>query len=597
MPRNLRLLQIDDDLLQPRQATEFIESVSIGGERKHGINDWQSAIEFWTQYDESTIVDLITADIRFTADRTTPLLFDPTFRKGEGTQPSGEFLIPTGLSHLKPFAAVSRAGGRPLGIAIHTADVHGWKTRLTSSNIPGRLMAYLAAHEVGEVAAILGHPLEVVDKTNEGVLEACWGWLSNHTCGTFGEAWPRALRSYREHLVSHAFKAKALLQRGSAGGGDLGSGFVMVLPNEWTRLAAWCERMQHSQDDAVLGHNDPGFAFLLSNRSRERISFRSLFADSHMCLPASTDLQSDPLPSRCFELESGNSSCALDETGYPKIGAFLMEFRDPAEAYRMALEALDSFPVDAKASLKLGEVLTAEKCGSLFRLARLFAILFQLVRRDRSIVESWEGAYERDGWDLAEARFRPEAMAADIPSLKQVVLAVSECVGGFEDGMTAEAVLESYQLSVRTNPRESSREKCGRKTIELSLRILESLGVVFFREEDREFDVNELRPLSNIIPPVPAVLPDGLIEESDVRSQEAGPFLRDVFGYGGAPPNDNQIGRFIAEALGLETKMGREFLADFRDGTAPTWIKEICREYVTSKLLWPRSDSWPRALK
>jgi hypothetical protein len=93
------------------------------------------------------------------------------------------------------------------------------------------------------------------------------------------------------------------------------------------------------------------------------------------------------------------------------------------------------------------------------------------------------------------------------------------------------------------------------------------------------------------------MLPDGLIEESDVRSQEAGPFLRDVFGYGGPIPNDNQIGRFVAEALGLETRMGREFLSNFRDGTAPTWIREICREYATTKLLWPRSDSWPRALK
>ncbi|MGA7806502.1 hypothetical protein, partial [Bradyrhizobium sp.] len=573
--------------------TDFIESVAIGGGRKHGINDWQSAIEFWAQYNEGTIVDLITADIRFTADKTTPLLFDPSFRKGEDTQPSGEFLIPTGLSHLKPFAAVARAGGRPLGIAIHTADVHGWKTRLTSSNIPGRLMAYLAAHEVGEVAAILGHRLGVVDKTNEEVLEACWAWLSNNTCGTFGEAWPRALRSYREHLVRHAFKAKALVQKGSAGSGDLGSGFVMVLPNEWTRLAAWCEQMAHAKDDAVLGKHDPGFAFLLSDRSRESISFRSLFADSHMSLPASVDLQSDPLPSRCFKLEPASSSFALDEEGYPKIGAFLMEFGEPAEAYRMALEALDAFPVDIRASLKLGEVLTSEKCGSLFRLARLFAILFQLVRRDRSIVEAWEGAYERDGWDLAEARFRSEPIATDAPSLRQVVLAVSECIRGFDDGITIEAVLANWQPSARTNP----RDKCSRRTIEVSLRILESLGVVFFREEDREFDVNEWRPLANVVPPVPGVLPDGLIEEGDVRSQDAGPFLRDVFGYGGATPNDNQIGRFIAEALGLETRMGREFLADFRDGTAPTWIKEICREYATSKLLWPRSDSWPRALK
>jgi len=581
MSRNLRLLQIDDDLFQPRQATEFIESVSVGSASRHGINDWQSAIEFWNQFDEGTTIDLITADIRFTADRTTPLLFDPAFRRGEGSHPSGEFLIPTGLNHLKPFAAVARAGGRPLGIAIHTADVHGWKARLTSSDIAGRLMAYLAAHEVGEVAAILGHQLDFADKTNEEVLEACWSWLSNNTCGTFGEAWPQALKSYREHLVTHSFKAKSLAHKGGSRVGGLGSGFVMVLPNDWTRLAAWCERMKYSQGDAVLGNNDPGFAFLLSNGSRERISFSSLFSDAHMALPASIDLRSDPLPSNCFELESKDSPSSLDEMGHPQIGAFLMEFRDAAEAYRMAVEALGMFPVDERASMKLGDVLAADKCGSLFRLARLFAILFQLIRKDRSIVESWEGAYERDEWDLAQARFRSEAIATNEPSLKKVVLGVSECIRSFKDGFSVEAVLERFHLSGRLD----RRKETSRKTIELSLRILESLGVVFYREEDREFDVNELRPLSEMIPPVPAMLPEGLIEQSDVRSQEAGPFLRDVFGYGGPTPNDNQIGRFVAEALGLETRMGREFLSSFRDGTAPMWIREICREYATSKLL------------
>jgi hypothetical protein len=93
------------------------------------------------------------------------------------------------------------------------------------------------------------------------------------------------------------------------------------------------------------------------------------------------------------------------------------------------------------------------------------------------------------------------------------------------------------------------------------------------------------------------VLPDGLIGASDVRSQETGPFLRDVFGYGGTTPNDNQIGRFVAEALGVETGRGRELPSDFLDGAVPAWIKEICRVYATNKLLWQRADWWPRALK
>ena len=593
MPRNLRLLQIDDDLLQPRQASEFIEQVSAGAENTFGINDWQAAIEFWTGFDAGTTVDLVTADIRFTADKTTPLLFDPAFRRIEGLQQSGEFLIPTGLSHLKPFAAVARAGGRPLGLAIHTADVHGWKARLTSSNIPGRLMAYLAAHEIGELAAILGHRLDFGGKTKAEVLGACWRWLSNHSCGTFSEAWPRALRNYREYLVKHAFTAESLVRKGRPGVGELKSGFVVVLPDEWTRLAAWCERMKGLEGGAILGQDDPGFTFLLSNGVQDTISFRSIFADAHMCLPESFDLQSEALPPRCFDLEPTSSPSALDENGMPQIGAFLVQFRDLAEANRIAVEALDMFPVGERASIRLGEVLSAETCGSLFRLARLLAILFQIVRKDRSIVESWESAYERDAWDLAEARFRSEMMDGDTPSLKQVVLAASQCIESFQDGFTAEALLDSFNASRRAG----QRDKASRRTIELCLRILESLGMVFFREEDREYDVNDFSVLSDKIPPVPAMLPDGLVEANDVRSQDTGPFLRDVFGYGGMNPNDNQIGRFVAEALGVETRQGREFLGDFRDGAAPTWIKEICRAYARNRLLWSHMDSWPRALK
>lgn len=202
-------------------------------------------------------------------------------------------------------------------------------------------------------------------------------------------------------------------------------------------------------------------------------------------------------------------------------------------------------------------------------------------------------SYERDAWDLVEARFRSEMMDGDAPSLKQVVLAVSECIGSFQDGFSAEALLDSFNVSRRAG----QRDKASRRTIELCLRILESLGVAFYREEDREYDVNGLSLLSDKLPPVPAMLPHGLVEPNDVRSYDTGPFLRDVFGYGGANPNDNQIGRFVAEALGVEIRQGREFLGDFRDGVAPTWIKEICRAFAKDRLLWQRMDSWPRALK
>jgi hypothetical protein len=596
MPRNLQLLQIDDDLLQPRRPSEFIDPVQIEAAYKYGISDWLASIEFWSKFNENVKIDLVTADIRFTADKTTPLLYDISFQRSEESQQSGEFLIPTGLSHVKPFAAIARAGGRPLGVAIHTADVDGWKARRASPNIAARVMAYLAAQEIGELAAILGDRLDLVDKSKEEVLEACWSWLSRRTYTTFNEAWPRALESYREYLVRKAFRAESSAQKGETGSGELKNGFVIVLPTDWIRLAAWCERMKRAGEGAVLQNDDPGFRFLLRDGSRETISFRSLFADAHLALPYPVDLKSEALPRECFDLKLRESAFKLDDKMRPQIGAFLMEFKDPAEAYKLAVEALDYFPVEARAPKKLGDILTVEKCGSLVQLARLFAILFQVVRRDRSIVEAWENAYERDAWDMTEACFRLEIADSGKPSLKQIVQRVSERVGSFQDGFTTESLLESYNLSLR----DCDQARAGRETIECCTRILESLGLVFYREEDKLYDVNEWRPVSEAIPPVPTILPDGVIEVGDVRSQDTGPFLRDVFGYG-SPPNDNQIGRFIGEALGVEAaraaREGRQFLSEFRDGAAPIWIKEICRIYATDKLLWPRAESWPRALK
>src|ERR1035437_3200630 len=112
MPRNLRLLQIDVELPGPRSVA-FIDTVTINGVSKPGIDRWEVAIEFWNGFEASERIDLITADVRFTADHTSPLWYDETFRNPNDAERE-EFLIPTGLSHVKPFAAIARATGRPI---------------------------------------------------------------------------------------------------------------------------------------------------------------------------------------------------------------------------------------------------------------------------------------------------------------------------------------------------------------------------------------------------------------------------------------------------------------------------------------------------
>jgi hypothetical protein len=154
--------------------------------------------------------------------------------------------------------------------------------------------------------------------------------------------------------------------------------------------------------------------------------------------------------------------------------------------------------------------------------------------------------------------------------------------------------MSSYNASIRNEGWQTANQK----TIECCTRILASWARLFYREEDGVYDLSDSSPIpEGAVPPVPLILPDGFLDEHDIRSQEVGPFLRDVFGYGAPRPNDNQIGRFIAEALGLEPRAGREFLAEFVNGRAPPWIKELCRMYARDRLLWRPSDTWPRALR
>jgi hypothetical protein len=593
MPRNLRLLQIDDDLRGRRLASKFIDTVSVGNGAKHGIDDWDASIEFWSEYERSWPIDLITADIRFTADGTTPLLYDTTFQALDSAEQFDELLIPTGLSHVKPFAAIARAAGQPVGIAVHTADVGGWKTRLKSKNVAARVMAYLAAHEIGELVAILGDRLNLATKSNDERLEACWRWLGDRTYGTFDEAWPLALQSYRESLVRGAFTAPSLDFGKQRSSGGVREGRIVVLPSDWARMASWCERMG-AQREAILVDDDPGFSFVLPDGSRESIFFRSLFADAHMSLKSDLDFEIEPIPSECFRAESCENSFKLNEAGHPLIGPFLMEFRDLKDAYELAVAALDEFPVSRRAATKLGEVLSLTRCGELVYLSRFLAVLFQIIRRDCDLVYSWESAYQLQVWDVVSGCFVSETLDGGAPTLRALVEQVYGCATKFDDGFTSEELMKLYNANLRNN----ERPKVSQRSIECCIGILVSWSRIIYREEDSLYDVCNCPPPSpGAVPPVPLVLPDGILEEGDVRAQEIGPFLRDVFGYGGPRPNDNQIGRFVAEALGLEVKAGRDFLAEFVNGVAPGWIKELCRTYAADRLQWRPTDTWPRILR
>jgi len=368
---------------------------------------------------------------------------------------------------------------------------------------------------------------------------------------------------------------------------------IIVLPDDWARMASWCDRMM-TRKEAILADDDPGFCFLLPDGSRESVFFRSLFADAHMALQGDLDFEIEPLPSKCFRKEPCDNSYKLDETGHPLIGAFLMEFKDLKEAYDWAIRALNEFPVTRRGITKLGKVLSPAKCGPLVYLARFLSVLFQVIRRDCDLMNSWESAYQIQAWDVVGGRFVPQTFDAGAPPLRTIVQDVYDCALKFGNGFTLVELMARYN----SRTRNEARPRISERSIECCTSILVSWSKLFYREEDGIYDVCDGERISEgAVPPVPLVLPEGVLEEDDVRAQEVGPFLRDVFGYGGVRPNDNQIGRIIGEALDLTVRGGRDFLTDFVNGTAPGWIKELCRAYATDTLQWRPRDGWPRALR
>jgi hypothetical protein len=176
MARNLRLLQIDDDITNPVLANAIVYNdrvptfidpvpVPVDGADLVGITSWSGSIAFWSTFDPSKddLPDLVTADVRF-EDATSPL-----------NDITNQPMLPTGISHFKAFAAMARITQRPIGYCVHTAEASYWDKlmKLGDTTTEQRAMALLAAHETAELAAILGDlpPHRPAERES-----ACVGW-------------------------------------------------------------------------------------------------------------------------------------------------------------------------------------------------------------------------------------------------------------------------------------------------------------------------------------------------------------------------------------------------------------------------------------
>jgi hypothetical protein len=155
MGRHLRVLRIDDvHTILSTETTDYSPEDGDGavgtplrlltfvteGKVCLRIGGLASAVQFWSAFRNDMTPDIVIADIDFEHDNSGPL---KTWRQ-EAPH------IPSGLSHIKPFAAIARASGSPIAIAMYTGDQERWNLlarKQNGSSYSTPPSSLLAAHD------------------------------------------------------------------------------------------------------------------------------------------------------------------------------------------------------------------------------------------------------------------------------------------------------------------------------------------------------------------------------------------------------------------------------------------------------------------
>lgn len=596
--RRLRVLRIDDDL--PKEPFTAAPSerlkketfphvdlvrVRIGSEERLGIASWEMAVEYWKSTQATAPVDVIVADVRF-KDESSPLA---GLAHRLAIPAPGSLYLPTGLSHVKAFAAIARATGSPIGIAVHTAESNTWKELLRSEEPIEHVLALLAAHEVGELAAILGQGEQIANKQDMAKLESCWDWLRSNTASSWRPAVCHGLQGFRRSL--HGRRAP---------------------PREWLALAKWCERMK---DGGVpLAKDDPGLPLLIGTGKEDRISFCSIFADVEYEKPGFRfDLEA--LPARCFDLAPCTEYFLLDDERFPRIGSLIREMGDLTLAYPAALEILKSFSPPAKGCPPRTSLESVVADG-LHDLPAALAIALMSIRREHEYFKEWERAYRTYDFNVRSCLFDPDVQARKGKSLSDLM---HSCYSIIQAQKIEEPSSEDIQRIFREKVPGLSTD-----TYRLVIKLLHSLGCLqeptsegllkIRRGRNGEMRINQKTLMVPRVPPLPSALKASLVLD-EIYFGSPFPFLAVAFGdsekyeqyYGmgkGARKNINinDLGRVLARGFERKAaeknetpKKGRELLKRLWQGDANVipGLGEVCRMYAEEELKWSSASTWP----
>lgn len=575
LARNLKALSIDDDtdgsLIKGVDPYEF----EFDGIVRWRIDAWATALKLWSRSRISSAPDLILGDVLFECDKTTPFARAVTALRGEAETVAVDTPIPTGLSHLKPFAALARATGKPIGIAIHTRNADLWR-RAWAQNHP---VGYLAAHEIGELAAILGD--DILAEEGEEQATKCFQWLSAKHASGFEEATCKALNDYRRRLLQAASQE--------------GNGPRIFVPQrDWVSLYQWTkERAAGDGGDIPQNITVP---LLYANGTTDEIRLASMFAD--------VSLLYDSLPAGCFdpEVDRGESSAwDLDADGRPSVGRFISELGEVNDAYLRAVDLIEPFAVFPRGKLagNIGDAAADFTCK---RLVLGLAICLQIVRWEFERYRAWVLGAAEQGWNPLEMKLAPKSTHL---TLTGVLDSLATLCSKESDPFQRREVLEGVNWpDPQINFTRAGLDADSQPVIEYFTHLVRAKVLQKKVDPDCPGDMYVFtgRPFAMKDVPVPVKLPFGFVASHDTRLADSDldysedsitRTLKDSLGYGprwgGGADNWAAVPAMTCDAflpsIERETRdekrlRGRPFLTALLNGDGPAWLCELLQIYA-----------------
>jgi hypothetical protein len=603
MSRNLRLARLDDrqkDTIAPAEYSPtygdgvFMEPIDlitfpVEDELAFAVCGLTTAERFWAAFRPDRLPDLVVGDIDFEWDKSTPLQdWKADFQH-----------IPTGLSHIKPLAALARAVGSPLAIAIHTGEPRKWKVFAEGGDdVPtdARVFGLLAAHEAIELAAILDDSIPWKGRND---LAPVWHWLETRTTANPETALELVLPIYRRKVVER-------LRRSAMGNDPLA---IRVRAGDVARLRNWCQAMSSNPVPLRTVPPEIGLPLLYPDGRTDLINFASLFAEVYGILD-------EELPPACFELTPPADNDPIWELsdGLPRIGALVAILGGTDDAVAKARSALDLLPLD-------GQVTERENLNEIEQdpLARGFAVLFRVLQILRMDTLTWQRVWNTGPWDPTKCCETDEPFWIKADSLEHWIdlfnealeravddgeylddddsedgpkfFDISQIIGTLKQMVSADGGPDLNEL------KEAQADKHLQILVEMQLaerRLPAAGGGTMYRHLE---EGASLPPSAK-----PAYFTDWKLPSDTMLTN-----LTTSLGFPAA--DANSIGRVLYRAfLRVEgagnpadaemVRAGKQkILEPFIRGESSGWIVEICREFARKHLNWKDERTWPFALR